>query len=417
MIAEIIAVGTELLMGQINNTNARFISERFPDSDVYVFYHTVVGDNAVRLTECLNHALERADVVVTTGGLGPTQDDLTKETVSKALGLELIPDMKTLEGIHRFFRERGRTATSNNEKQAYFPKGAQILRNDNGTAPGCIVEKNGKTVVMLPGPPWEMEPMFENSVLPYFLKDTGSKLYSVYLKLFGIGESQMEDTIDDIVAGQINPTIAPYAKKGEVTLRVTAKYIPHEEDPETIIAPVLDVIKERLGEYIYSYKNEELNEKTASMLLERNCRIAIAESCTGGMLTSMLIDIPGISAVLDRSVITYSNESKIQELGVSPETLEKHGAVSAETAFEMAMGIRNNANSDIGLAITGIAGPGGGTIDKPVGLVYIALVDKNGAKVKKLNLWGSREKIRHSACLNALDMIRRNLMIAKTGDN
>lgn len=417
MIAEIIAVGTELLMGQINNTNARFISARFPDSDVYVYYHTVVGDNTVRLTECLNHALKRADVVVTTGGLGPTQDDLTKETVSKALGLKLIPDIKTLEGIHRFFRERGRTATLNNEKQAYFPESSQILRNDNGTAPGCIVEKDGKTVVMLPGPPWEMEPMFENSVLPYFLKDTGSRLYSVYLKLFGIGESQMEDTINDIVEGQTNPTIAPYAKKGEVTLRVTAKYIPNEEDPENIIAPVLDVIKDRLGEYIYSYKNEELNEKTADMLMERNCRIAIAESCTGGMLTSMLTDISGISAVLDRSVITYSNESKVQELGVSPETLEKYGAVSSETAFEMASGIRDNANTDIGVAITGIAGPGGGTVEKPVGLVYIALTDKNGTEIRKLNLWGSREKIRHSACLNALDMIRRNLMVTKTGDN
>lgn len=417
MIAEIIAVGTELLMGQINNTNARFISERFPDSDVYVYYHTVVGDNPVRLTECLNHALERADVVVTTGGLGPTQDDLTKETVSKALGLKLIPDIKTLDGIHRFFRERGRVATINNEKQAYFPEGSLILRNDNGTAPGCLVEKDGKTVVMLPGPPWEMEPMFENSVLPYFLKDTGSRLYSVYLKLFGIGESQMEDTINDIVACQSNPTIAPYAKKGEVTLRVTAKYIPHEEDPEAIIGPVLDIIKERLGEYIYSYKNEELYEKTAGMLIERNCSFAIAESCTGGMLTSQLTEIPGISAVFDRSIISYSNESKVHELGVNPETLENYGAVSSETAVEMAIGIREKAKTDIGISITGIAGPGGGTVEKPVGLVYIALTDKNGTNVRKLNLWGSREKIRHSACLNALDMIRRNLVITKTGDN
>lgn len=226
MIAEIIAVGTELLMGQINNTNARYISEHFPDADVYVYYHTVVGDNPTRLSSCLNIALDRADVVVTTGGLGPTQDDLTKETISKALGLEMIPDKDTLRKIHDFFEQRGRKASVNNEKQAYFPKGSIILRNDNGTAPGCIVEKAGKTVIMLPGPPWEMEPMFVNTVLPHFMKNANYKLKSVFIKMFGIGESSMETVISDLVTAQKNPTIAPYAKMGEVTLRVTVKYIP-----------------------------------------------------------------------------------------------------------------------------------------------------------------------------------------------
>lgn len=417
MIAEIIAVGTELLMGQINNTNARYISARFPDADVYVYYHTVVGDNPGRLSACLNHALERADVVITTGGLGPTQDDLTKETISKALRLELIPDKETLEGIHRFFKERGRVAAPNNEKQGYFPKGALILRNDNGTAPGCLIEKDGKIIIMMPGPPWEMEPMFEKSVLPYFMKDARSKLYSVYLRMFGIGESSMEDIINDLVTEQSNPTIAPYAKRGEITLRITAKYNPGEDDPKKIIAPVLDEINKRLGEYIYSYKNEELNEKVANMLIERNCKIALAESCTGGMLTSMLTDIPGISAVLDRSVVTYSYEAKISELGVRADSLEKHGAVSKDVAEEMAQGIRKSAGSDIGIGITGIAGPEGGTDDKPVGLVYVALADKEGTVVKKLNLWGDRDRIRHSTCLNALDMIRKNLNKAKAGVN
>ncbi len=417
MIAEIIAVGTELLMGQINNTNARYISARFPDADVYVYYHTVVGDNPVRLSACLRHALERADVVITTGGLGPTQDDLTKETISKTLGLELIYDRETLEGIRRFFDERGRKAAPNNEKQAYFPEGSTILRNDNGTAPGCLIKQGEKTIVMLPGPPWEMEPMFENSVLPYFLKVADSKLYSVYLKLFGIGESSMEDIINDLVSTQKNPTIAPYAKRGEITLRITVKYNPDKENPKEMMAPVLDEISSRLGEYIYSSKNEELNEKVASMLIERNCSIAIAESCTGGMLTSMLTDVPGISAVFDRSIVTYSNDAKVRELGVSPGTLAKYGAVSGEAAAEMANGIKENAQSEIGLSITGIAGPGGGTDEKPVGLVYIGLASGSGTEIKRLNLWGDRNRIRHSACLNALDMIRKNLKIIKTEDN
>jgi len=220
-----------------------------------------------------------------------------------------------------------------------------------------------------------------------------------------------------LVTEQSNPTIAPYAKRGEITLRITAKYNPGEDDPKKIIAPVLDEINNRLGEYIYSYKNEELNEKVANMLIERNCKIALAESCTGGMLTSMLTDIPGISAVLDRSVVTYSYEAKISELGVRADSLEKHGAVSKDVAEEMAKGIRKSAGSDIGIGITGIAGPGGGTDDKPVGLVYVALADNEGTVVKKLNLWGDRDRIRHSTCLNALDMIRKNLNKAKAGVN
>jgi nicotinamide-nucleotide amidase len=415
LIAEIIAVGTELLMGQINNTNARYISARFPDADVYVYYHTVVGDNPKRLSACLETALGRVDVVITTGGLGPTQDDLTKETISNALGLELVPDKDTLDRIHRFFAARGRVPTPNNEKQGYFPAGSKIIRNANGTAPGCIVEKEGKVVVMLPGPPWEMEPMFEESVLPFFLRDARSRLYSVYIRMFGIGESSMEDKIKDLITAQSNPTIAPYAKRGEITLRVTAKYNPADEDPEKIIAPVLEEIKERLGDFIYSYENEELHSRVAHMLIESNCKIAVAESCTGGMLTSMLTDIPGISAVLDMSVVTYSYEAKSTILGVDPEVLKKVGAVSREVAVQMAIGIRKAAGSDIGVGITGIAGPGGGTPDKPVGTVYVALADENGTTYKKLNLWGARDKIRHSTCLNALDMIRRNLLQKKGG--
>ncbi|MBN2558860.1 MAG: competence/damage-inducible protein A [Clostridia bacterium] len=409
MTAEIIAVGTELLMGQINNTNARYVSSRFPDADVYVYYHTVVGDNRERLSKCLEVALSRADVVLLTGGLGPTQDDLTKETVAGVLGLELIPDKETLDGIYAFFAQRGREVCRNNEKQAYFPRDSIIIRNDNGTAPGCIIEKDGKVVIMLPGPPWEMEPMFENTVLPYFMRGARYRLQSVFIRMFGIGESAMEDRISDLVTAQTNPTIAPYAKKGEITLRVTVKYIPGIEDPDSMMEPVLSKIEERLGQYIYSYKNEELHEKVADMLISSNATISIAESCTGGMLASMLTDIPGISAVLERGVVAYSNKSKTDLLGVSEETIERFGSVSSQAAEEMAAGARKTAGACLGLAITGIAGPGGGSDEKPVGLVYIALADENGTAVVKLNLWGGRDRIRHAACLNALDMIRRKL--------
>lgn len=408
MIAEIIAVGTELLMGQINNTNARYVSERFPDADVYVYYHTVVGDNPSRLSSCLEIALNRADVVLTTGGLGPTQDDLTKETIASAMGLEMEPDKKTLENIRKFFEKRGKKVCRNNEKQAYFPVGSTILRNDNGTAPGCIVEKDGKTVVMLPGPPWEMEPMFEEAVLPHFMRKANFKLKSVFIRMFGIGESSMENVISDLVTAQSNPTIAPYAKRGEITLRVTVKYIPGKDDPDSMMEPVMNEIKARLGQYIYSFENEELHKVTADLLLKNGTGIAIAESCTGGMLTSMLTDIPGISKVLYMGAVTYSNESKISVLGVSPDTIGKYGAVSPETAAEMAKGARGACGCKLGLSITGIAGPGGGSDEKPVGLVYIGLSDDEGTTVRKLNLWGSRDRIRYSACLNALDMIRRH---------
>ncbi|HPJ21635.1 MAG TPA: competence/damage-inducible protein A [Clostridia bacterium] len=408
MIAEIIAVGTELLMGQITNTNARYVSERFPDADVYVYYHTVVGDNPQRLSSCLDIALKRADVILTTGGLGPTQDDLTKETIANALGLRMVPDEETLQKIHGFFNKLGRTATANNEKQGYFPEGAIILRNDNGTAPGCIIEKNEKTVVMLPGPPWEMEPMFEQSVLPFFMKRANYKLKSVFIRMFGIGESSMETVINDLITAQSNPTIAPYAKMGETTLRVTVKYIPGRENPDEMMAPVLNEIKDRLGKYIYSYNNEELHQVTSALLMKNKTGIAIAESCTGGKLTSMLTDIPGISSVLYMGAVTYSNQSKINVLGVLPETIERYGAVSAETAIEMAEGARKTCNCGIGLSITGIAGPDGGTVEKPVGTVFIAISDAYGTKTKQLKLWGGRDRIRYSSCLHALDMIRRH---------
>lgn len=409
MNAEIIAVGTELLMGQINNTNARYISSKISDADVYVYYHTVVGDNPARLAECIRTAMNRVDVILLTGGLGPTQDDLTKETVAGVLGIEMIANNQTMKAIAEFFKERGRKACPNNKKQAYFPKGSTIIRNKKGTAPGCIIEHEEKIIILLPGPPWEMEPMFDNFIMPYFMKNAVHSLHSVYVRMFGIGESDMEDRIKDLVSKQQNPTIAPYAKMGEITLRVTAKYIPGKDNPEQMIKPVMDEINNRLGKYIYSTKNEELHEKVANMLMEKGTTLALAESCTGGRLASMLTDIPGISTVFKGGVVSYTNDMKTSLLGVSDKSIISYGAVSEKTAVEMAKGIRNKAHSDIGLSITGFAGPEGGTFENPIGLVYIALATEKGVKTQKLNLWGDRERIRHTACLNALNIIIKYL--------
>jgi nicotinamide-nucleotide amidase len=409
MRAEILAVGTELLMGQIVNTNAQYISSRLPDVGIGVYYHDVVGDNSERLKQSLELALSRSDIVILTGGLGPTQDDLTKETVSAAVGRKLVLDQESLDSMTSFFKKLGREMTPNNIKQAYLPEGCIAVRNCNGTAPGCIIEEKGKIIVMLPGPPSEMKPMFDETVMPYFAARSEYRLESRFLRIFGIGESTVEDMLMDIIDKQSNPTIAPYAKDGEVTLRITAKYakgVPEED----IIAPVENEIKRRLGDAVYSTDNSSLEIVAARMLLDSKKTISLAESCTGGMLASRLTDMPGISEVFDRAVVTYSNRSKTEELGVRKETLEMYGAVSEQTASEMASGIRRVSGTDIGLSITGIAGPGGGSDEKPVGLVYIALAHENGVIVKKLNLWGSRSRIRHVTCLNAFDMIRRHLM-------
>ncbi|NSW90461.1 MAG: competence/damage-inducible protein A [Firmicutes bacterium] len=406
MNAEIIAVGTELLLGQIINTNAQYISQRLPEVGVNVYYHSVVGDNPERLTKCLNIAMERSDVIITTGGLGPTKDDLTKETVAKILGKKLVLHDETLEKMKAFFKKYNRQMTANNIKQAYLPEGSLIIKNKNGTAPGCIIESGDKTVIMLPGPPSEMRPMFEESVLPYFMGKSNYVLVSKYVRIFGIGESQVEDKIMDIVENQTNPTIAPYAKEGEVMLRVTAR-CKKGEAPEELIDPVINEIQNRLGDAVYSTDNKELEEVVADLLISNNLTISIAESCTGGLISKKLTDVAGISRVFEGSVISYSNNLKRNLLGVSKEILEKYGAVSNSTAIEMAKGIREIANTDIGLAVTGIAGPGGGTSEKPIGLVYVALAHNNGVDSKELRLWGERSRIRNVASLYALDMVRR----------
>ncbi len=412
MKAEILAVGTELLMGQIANTNAQYISSRLPNVGIGVYYHDVVGDNPERLKQCLELALSRSDVVILTGGLGPTQDDLTKETVAEAVNRKLVIDQESLDKMNEFFSTRNRPMTKNNIKQAYLPEGSIIIRNKNGTAPGCIIEQDDKVVIMLPGPPSEMIPMFEDSVMPFFEAKSEFRLESRFIRIFGIGESEVEDRLLDLIDVQTNPTIAPYAKDGEVTLRITARYI-KDKDGEDIITPVENEIRRRMGDSVYSNDNRSLEEVAANLLMESSMTVALAESCTGGLLASRLTDNPGISASFDRAIITYSNRSKVEELGVKQATLDQYGAVSEQTVEEMAEGIRRVSGTDLGISVTGIAGPDGGTPEKPVGLVFIALSHKDGVIVKRLNLWGNRTRIRNVTCLHVFDMLRRHLIAVK----
>ena len=405
MNAEIISVGTELLLGQILNTDARFISEQLASAGINLFYTTVVGDNAKRLKEAAKQAFARAELVIFTGGLGPTGDDLTKETVSEYFGLKTVCDEYSLNKIKAFFEKINVPMTENNVKQAYMPKGAEVIENFNGTAPGCIIEKDGKTAVLIPGPPSEAEPMFKNQIMPYLLKKSGTTIVSKTVKTFGIGESALEDKVKDLMQSG-NPTLAPYAKTGEAELRITAKSETAEE-AERLISDMLKKVEMRIGGYIYGYDDETLNSAVYKYLKNNGLTLATAESCTGGLLADSIVKIPGSSGVFGYGVVTYANEAKMKLLGVKAETLEKHGAVSPQTAAEMAEGVRKLSGSSIGASTTGIAGPDGGTEEKPVGLVYIAVAYENGTYVKKLNLSGNREKVRTLAVKNVLHMIMK----------
>jgi len=409
MVAEILAVGTELLMGQIVNTNAQYLTKRLNDLGVNVYYHSVVGDNPARLKECLRLALSRCDVVITTGGLGPTRDDITKETIAEIMGVKLVRHEETLRNIKCFFERVDRRMMENNIKQADIPEGCIIIPNHNGTAPGCIIEKDGKTVIMLPGPPKEMIPMFEETVSPYFEKKTGQIIGSRMLKVFGIGESEMEMKIMDLVEAQSNPTIAPYVNMGEVVIRVTARSKNYDEAMK-MIDPVIEKIKERLGSNLYAYDGETLEEIVVRLLIERNISISTAESCTGGMLASKLVNVPGVSKVFANGFITYSNQSKTDILGVSPDTISTFGAVSKETALEMVKGLIKRTAARAGIAITGIAGPDGGTPEKLVGTVWIAVMLDGEIEASIFKLNGDRERVRHTACLNALNMLRKKIL-------
>ncbi|MBU3207947.1 competence/damage-inducible protein A [Clostridium algidicarnis] len=409
MKAEIIAVGTELLLGDILNTNAQFLSKELAILGIEVYHQTVIGDNGERLLEAFDEAFKRCDVVITSGGLGPTKDDITKEMAAKYFGKELTLNEEELKNIEKYFNKTGKKMTENNRKQAYFPKDDIILKNNNGTAPGAIMKgENGGVIIVLPGPPKELIPMFKESVVPYLRNTTDSTLYSKVLRLFGIGESTMEDEIKDILESQTNPTVAPYAKELDLILRITSK-AKNEEEAKKLIEPLEKQIRQRLPQYIYGENDDTLESVVGEKLIKENLTISSAESCTGGMLSARLVNVPSISKVFIEGAVTYSNQAKVSRLSVKKETLEKYGAVSKETAIEMAEGIAKTANTDIGISTTGIAGPDGGTNEKPVGLVYIGLYIKGNTLVKELNIKGNREKVRTRATIEALNFLRIEL--------
>lgn len=409
MKAEILAVGTEILLGDIVNTNAQYLAKRLADLGISVYHQSVVGDNPERLIEAYRLAFSRSDLVITTGGLGPTKDDLTKEVAFEYFGKESVVHEPSLKIIEGYFKKMNRPMVESNKKQAYFPEDVVILPNNNGTAPGCIIEENGKIVALLPGPPREMKPMFEESIVPYLNKFQQGVLVSKVLRVVGVGESSAEKMIEDILDNQTNPTVAPYAKDGEMIFRITAKANTKEEGL-TLMKPMEDAIRSRLGNNIYGEGDTTLEYVLGEMLVNKKLTIATAESCTGGMVASSLINYPGISSVLMEGAVTYSNDAKINRLGVKAETLDKYGAVSSEVAAEMAIGIAKAAGTKIGISTTGIAGPDGGSEEKPVGLVYIGIYMNGQVKTEMLKLSGDRQKIRERATMQQLDLVRRELL-------
>lgn len=410
MNAEIISVGTELLLGQVVNTDAAIVARELSALGINLLHSSVVGDNPQRLKDAVETGISRSDLLIMTGGLGPTTDDLTKETTAKAAGKKLVLHEESLRRIQNYFNEKN--VSENQAKQAYLPEGCTVLRNDNGTAPGCAFQaENGCTVIMLPGPPSELEPMMKNQAVPYLKKGQESVIVSHNVHIFGKGEAPVALLMDDKMDGK-NPTLAPYAKEGECFLRVTAK-AEDEQTADELCKPLIEEIKKRLGDYVYSVDIESLEELVVKELQKQGKTLATAESCTGGLLAKRITDIPGSSGVFHMGCVTYANEAKEALLFVPHEILAAHGAVSPETAKAMAEGIVKRSGSDIGIGITGIAGPDGGTQEKPVGLIYIALSDGKATWVTKRSPIGrtkSRQWHRHCAASQALDMVRRYLM-------
>lgn len=409
MKAEIIAVGTEILLGDIINSNAQYLAKELAALGIDMYYQQVVGDNEKRILHAFDEAYSRSDIIITTGGLGPTDDDLTKEVAAKYFNKELFTDEESIEKIKNYFKFRQRKMTPNNLKQGLIPEGSIVINNNNGTAPGVIIEENNKIMIILPGPPREMKPMFEETVRPYLQERSDSVLVSKMIKILGIGESAVAEDVKDLMDAQTNPTIAPYAKEVGVMLRVTAK-AESEEGALRLITPIEEEIKKRLGDNVYATEDISIEDVVAKLLISKKLTISTAESCTGGMIAGTLINYPGISEVFLEGAVTYSNEAKHKRLGVKNETLDKYGAVSEETAREMAIGIANTAGTDVSIVTTGIAGPDGGTEEKPVGLVYIGVYVKGQVTVQKHIFNGNRSRIRLQATITGLDMLRRILI-------
>jgi len=413
---ELLSVGTELLLGEIVDTNAAYLAEKLSELGINVYHKTTVGDNAERLAAALRVILGRADVVLATGGLGPTEDDITAAVVARVMGVDLVEDEVSAERIRSFARQRGLTVLGSLLKQARVPRGAIVVPNPVGTAPGFIHVNDGKTAIALPGVPAEMKAMAEQTVLPYLAGRAqaagGAVIVSRILRLAGIGESQAEAEISDLIRGS-NPTVAPYAKTFEVHLRIGAR-APDREAAQAMIAPLEAEIRRRLGQHVYGVDGETLEAAIGGMLRKRGKTLALAESCTGGLIGHRITNVPGSSDYLLASLVTYSNQAKVNLLGVPAETIAQHGAVSEETARAMAEGVRVTCGADVGVSVTGIAGPTGATPEKPVGLTYIAVANQTGTVIEEHRLRGDRLMVKERAAQTALYLLYRRLREAQS---
>lgn len=405
MRCELISVGTEILLGDIVNTNSQYLSKRLADLGISVLHQSTVGDNRERLLKAIGEAFRENDLIILTGGLGPTPDDMTKEVCTEYFGLPMYTDEAVADKIRGYFTRKGLEMPESNLKQALIPEGSITLENNNGTAPGSIIERDGKIAVILPGPPFEMKPMFEESVVPYLRKFSEHIILSKNVRTFGIGESAMSEKVSHLL-DNANPSVAPYAKSGEALLRVTAK-AHNEEEAERLISPVLDEIKELLGDFIYGIDVESIEEATVKLLREKGLTVAFAESCTGGYCSKRITDVAGASEVIHCGVVSYSNEIKNRVLGVSAEHLEKYTAVSGIVAAEMAKGIKDISGADFGVSVTGYAGPYYEGCTDEIGTIYIAVTDGERVWIKKLSTGRTdREYNRYVSASNAINEVR-----------
>lgn len=418
MITELISVGTEILLGNIVNTNSAYLSEKCALLGLSVYYQDVVGDNEGRMRDVIRTALDRSDVVILTGGLGPTEDDITKEVTADLMGMPLKEDSHSRKLIDKYLKEYEknnpqRRITKNNYKQAMVPEGAIVLDNHNGTAPGLILEKKGKTAILLPGPPNELKPMFEEYVVPYLQKNQPEIIVSQMVKISGIGESQVAEEIQDLIESQTNPTIAPYAKTGEVHLRVTAS-AENEKACRKLIKPVVKELKKRFGENVFATdESKTLEEAVIDLLKEKDLKLSLAESLTGGMIAQRIVNVSGASEVFGYGFVTYSNKAKHKCLGVKKRTLKEQGAVSAKCAREMAKGACKASGADISISVTGLAGPGGGTKETPVGTVFMGCCYKGNAIAKEFHFTGNRMRVREQTTAHALAMLRDCIIMSR----
>ena len=410
MRAEVVSVGTELLLGQIVDTDAAYLARALSELGISLYRRTTVGDNMDRLMAALRQALSDADIVLTIGGLGPTMDDITRDGLAAAMGDTLRPDETIAERLREFFRSRGLPVLESNLRQAMVPTQGRAIENPHGTAPGLLFEKDGKVGIALPGPPNEFIPMVDNHVVPYLRRKTGNvgTIRSLVLRIAGVGESAVEDRVKDLMLDS-NPTVAPYAKVGEVHLRVTAR-ADSAEEADRLIAERAALVRERLGEALYGENDDPLEKAVVDLLKARGQTVATAESCTGGLVAQRITDVAGSSAVFPGGVVAYSNEAKSDLVAVPAERIARVGAVSPEVAEALAEGARRRFGATFGIGVTGIAGPDGGTPEKPVGLVYLAVAYPGGCEVDKANFIGSRQIVRHRASQTVLNMLRLRIL-------